>query len=453
MRQKKLLLRGVVAAGLSIIAMTLQAENPEVWIIGEFNEWKMPAGAESNGALKLLNSDGENPGDYYVMFYSSEIKPKLVFYYKDPESGKDLYACGPGFPVSLFSTTSERGYASFGAVPVVVNDLEFAKNNPYEVLDAEDNYGQWVSLFCWDSENGVPNMAGLGWTSAPSGNPLTSYSQKLCIESEHGEIKMDYDPLKHYNDVYEFSIAEDCRIHLEVGVNYWSCDQGFTPTLNSCSEKTFHIGSAGVGNPIEINCNAPTKVTVNVDKVLHLMSIETKPEDLNEIDCIYLLGYNNNWAQPSETNASVFKILNRVGHGVYEAVVDFPGVADDSKALFRFKRGLDGIMNNDNLGSALYSGIAPVEFNNDGEYECPIVWNGLGNWQFTDWGLAGKVLIRIDLNSLTMHLTNMDINGLESVDEEECLFKYYNMQGVPVDKPSEGIYIRTNGVKSEKVRL
>lgn len=258
---------------------------------------------------------------------------------------------------------------------------------------------------------------------------------------------MDYNP-RYIN---EFTVANDCKIQLEVGINYWACDQGFTPKLDSDSEEIFHIG--GGGNPIEINCNAPTKVTITVIENYHLMEVKTELVDLSAIDCLYLIGYGNNWAVPSQDNVDSFKTLNRVENGVYEGIVDFPGVAYDSKAVFRFKRDADGQINEGNLGSALFSGNAPVEFNSKGEYECPIVWDGLGNWQLTDWGLAGKVLVRIDLNNLTLHLTNMEINGLDRVNCDESQSIYYNLQGERVDNPVEGIYIKVNEGKAVKVKL
>ena len=449
MKRIFLILTFVIMRFLCVPIAAAETDWPEVWMIGEFNEWQVPTETDNNGARKLdINSLDQTYVEYVYEFYSSEIKPKIVFYYMDPE-GKGIFVCSFFPPVSLYGSTSNPN-AQYATVPMLTENLEIAKDNPYEVINVDDNRGQWYAVFVWNIDASEPYACGLIWDGAPFDNPLSSYSQKLCIESDSGEIRLDYNALNTEYDDYEFVIAEDSKIHLEVGDYRWSCDQGYIPKLANNSE-TFHIGPSE--DPIEINCDRLTKVKAVVYKNWHIMDVWTEPVDVDETDCLYIVGYYNDWQWLNDVNTDGFKKLERIAPGVYEAIVNFPGVPDDEKALFHFIRKIDGDQTEYSLGAALYDTTAQVEFNEKGEYESPITWSGVGNWQFTDWGLNAKVNVRVDLNNLTLHLTNMDLAGRESATLNESACIYYNLLGCRVDNPIKGIYIRVNGTNIEKVRL
>ena len=119
---------------------------------------------------------------------------------------------------------------------------------------------------------------------------------------------------------------------------------------------------------------------------------------------------------------------------------------------FRFKTDLNGWVAEGCLGSGQADfSYETVNFS-DKVYRTPIWLDGLGNWRLPDWEKDGQVKMRVDLNNLTLLLTDLSTNAIEEVAEDSALpARYYNLQGQPVEHPAEGLYIRVRGGKSEKV--
>lgn len=68
------------------------------------------------------------------------------------------------------------------------------------------------------------------------------------------------------------------------------------------------------------------------------------------------------------------------------------------------------------------------------------------------WKIApGKYTITADLAS--MKLTVGNTNGVDSMEADEAQAAYFNLQGVQVENPAPGIYIRVCGGKATKVRI
>ena len=65
---------------------------------------------------------------------------------------------------------------------------------------------------------------------------------------------------------------------------------------------------------------------------------------------------------------------------------------------------------------------------------------------------AGTYNVRLDLGSMQVSLTEPSaVNELEADDDEAV--EYYNLQGIRVENPTRGVYIRVKGRKTEKVAL
>lgn len=43
------------------------------------------------------------------------------------------------------------------------------------------------------------------------------------------------------------------------------------------------------------------------------------------------------------------------------------------------------------------------------------------------------------------------VSGIEDVEVENVEVEYYNLQGLKVEKPESGVYIKVSGGKAEKV--
>lgn len=86
----------------------------------------------------------------------------------------------------------------------------------------------------------------------------------------------------------------------------------------------------------------------------------------------------------------------------------------------------------------------------------PVQLNGEGGNRDYKWtiGTAGKYTIAVDTNAMTLLVTDPDTTGIEAVGtSDNTPAVYYDLSGVRVDNPSNGVYICVrNGVVS-KVKL
>lgn len=82
----------------------------------------------------------------------------------------------------------------------------------------------------------------------------------------------------------------------------------------------------------------------------------------------------------------------------------------------------------------------------------PIVEKGLGNWGINSPG--EWVIFSVDLKNKTVTFqTEAAFTGVNEINAEnaESQPQWYNMQGIKVDRPAKGIYIKVTGDKREKV--
>ena len=77
--------------------------------------------------------------------------------------------------------------------------------------------------------------------------------------------------------------------------------------------------------------------------------------------------------------------------------------------------------------------------------------NGDRKWQIPE---DGRYNIEIDLLNNTVSITKAGNSGVADIEAEfEGTPVYYNLQGVVVTNPSNGIFIRKTGNRFTKVRL
>ena len=73
------------------------------------------------------------------------------------------------------------------------------------------------------------------------------------------------------------------------------------------------------------------------------------------------------------------------------------------------------------------------------------------SWQFPK---AGTYNLRLDLNKMSYTVEEIPGAGVEEIGvETEKTARYYNLQGVEVDNPENGVYIRVAGNKATKVMI
>lgn len=193
------------------------------------------------------------------------------------------------------------------------------------------------------------------------------------------------------------------------------------------------------GNP----ANTTIEIT-NIKLNKYLAESAVTPEQL------YLNGAIVGWTEPSEANADKFAdyVLAETFRtsGIYNGEFEFEAKDNNS---FRFYSKLDG-WDNGSIGASQNDQQNPFTFT-DNVYEGEIFIGGKGSWQLPD-DFAGKVKMTVDLNAKTVKFeAEQKQDSIEAIEAEDADAVYYNLQGVRVANPENGIFIKVAGKKVEKV--
>lgn len=195
----------------------------------------------------------------------------------------------------------------------------------------------------------------------------------------------------------------------------------------------------------------PANTTIEITNIKLIKYVTgDEPEPATTPEQLYLNGAIVGWVEPSEANADKFAdyILAETekGSGIYTGEFEFEAKENNS---FRFYSKLDG-WDNSSIGASQNDQQLPFTFT-DNVYEGEIFIGGKGNWQLPD-DFAGKVKMTVNLNDKNIKLeaeTKQD--SIEAIEAENAEAVYYNLQGVRVANPENGIFIKVAGNKVEKV--
>lgn len=75
------------------------------------------------------------------------------------------------------------------------------------------------------------------------------------------------------------------------------------------------------------------------------------------------------------------------------------------------------------------------------------------NWRAPKTGLFN---LNLDLNAMHLSLKEDEKTGIEEIEAaatDDVPARYFNLQGVKIDNPENGIYIRVSGNKADKVLI
>lgn len=169
-------------------------------------------------------------------------------------------------------------------------------------------------------------------------------------------------------------------------------------------------------------------------------------EQVNDGSVIYLIGDPNGW---NINDGSM--TLNAVSEDVY--VGTFNLAANPGDIYFRFYTALGnwasdgslpsvGPLPNDNTN-------VPVEFT-DGVFKGTCE-PGKGSWKLSAWE-GGDITMNVNLNEWTVTFSvGSEDAGVESLIDVNAPAVYYNLQGVKVNNPQNGIFVVKQGNKTHKV--
>ena len=147
---------------------------------------------------------------------------------------------------------------------------------------------------------------------------------------------------------------------------------------------------------------------------------------------LYMVGYDNNW---DPANPTVIPMTETAG--VYEAVLTF------ANKEFKFSE-VKGTWDEFNAKAICIANDATVELD-----QATPLYKYAGSNCKANIATGKEYKVTIDLNANT--ITISESTAVEGIEIEEGEAVYYNLQGVKVANPENGVFIKVQGNKASKV--
>ena len=196
--------------------------------------------------------------------------------------------------------------------------------------------------------------------------------------------------------------------------------------------------TAGYSNDIIIANTGKYDVTIDlVNNTLTLEAVVNYPE------VIYAIGNINelNWSTSEGVS------FTHKGDGIYEGSINVDNV-DNGYGYFQFATTLGGSWDAVNAGTRYGATENNLLVENGKIYVMTNNWGGgTQSWKCE----AGVVELEVDIANNTMKIVNL--TGVENIEVDNADVEYYNLQGVKVDNPTNGTYIKVQGKKTTKVYI
>ena len=222
----------------------------------------------------------------------------------------------------------------------------------------------------------------------------------------------------------------------------WGVPEGIDNRITETSTLKLARG----GQPIVTDCKDYMTASIYVNRTDRSVILY-----INEFSEIILFGYMTNWNFINPDNEEFYEQykLKNEGNGVFTGTFLCPAFYD---ASFLFYTPLPD------------TGLYPIGASESYEY-CPvsistgewansgIALGGKGMWVFGDSNEDVNVDFQLDLRLCELRM-KINSSGVESVDvTNDADTTYFTLQGVKVDKPSNGVYIKVTAKGSEKVYI
>lgn len=439
----------------------------KAYVIGDFNNWAVPTVSSDNGAYVLprLAEDFER-------YYATDFTPaagsfRYVYCTLSGEGGSPVFY---GSTVPPFTLTREPESTYNGAsyyIPSlrVCSRLEDA--TPIELLNWNGS-GTLAFEMMFDAET-----ADVYWYGAPEWKEeMPRYAiVKIGAEAPYvvDMVEAGSDNFVSFTDAgREVSVlfSEENSID-PAPQNVWGAPEDMVFENPDFAYARIVQG----GKPYVIKCKRDIEygsVGIRWGNKLVYLNARLTPS-FEDADMVFMNGYmvgESGWVSPSKNNKDEFADyqLTKTAHGIFEGTFYFPEAANanngEPTSQFRFFTGFRGWTSETSIGSFSEDFYCEmVEFDSNGEYTYPLVIHGLGNWGLGTWGEGGsweggwlKVTVNLLDNMLTLKKTeNGAVEGI--TDDTDAPARWFNLQGVEVQNPSNGLYIRKTSKGSSKVLL
>lgn len=442
----------------------------EFYMIGEFNGWQLPTADSDNGARKLSpTGNGERVKDN-IESPAGDIEMALCRYDR-VEKKCYVFVTNPedDCPFTLYNVNDKSyAYRIYGDWRAVADP----RDGTIEILDWKGGTYQLMAAFSSSSSSNFVNFR-------PIDTPSVDVPQPLYVLVNRGGIT----DLYPYEDAINLSGSGSVDFNSFVSITLTS-ENSTTPDPANCWGIPTSLYDEGFnedkqegrlplvkgGNPVEMRFPKGGSMRASFSLASNTVDIDltyySTPVDAEQM---YVCGdvvsgdVANDFLAPSKANQETYDKyfrLRKVEPGVFEGTFwvrrDTESTEPDIDNLpqFRFFYELLGWTDTASLGSAhddFY--CLPVNLST-GPVELDIVNRGLGNWG-PCWGddfvwTPGWVKMTVNVNTMRLRLEKTDSNGVDDIPvdmgvQEE---RWYNLQGLKVEKPESGIYIHVIDGKS-----
>lgn len=418
-----------------------------IYVIGAFNDYKLPEGTNLNGAFPMAMPNGSEGWPVYKGTAEMPAdKGEFVFYYNDPETEKAQYICWTGTPFSIVA--QEEGAPGYNGMYPGIKDT-FDKETDAFII------GNWTGGKLEFYYQYLPKFIEMQWDGAPL-NDFPKQMNVVLVTPEGNKLYLSN--LDGYCEIMErnkvsaifFTPEEEANPAPE---NIWGVAEG-TPALTDQAYENYALIKGG--EPIKVEDSNMLSFFIAINRYSHTATVQKYAHpDYSDLTEIYMVGNMMGWVGPYSEALDILTpyILKAVGNGVYESNVMLPYEANNAP-LFRFYSALTGWDGGDSLGAQVDDGtVTPILFDKDvNTCGSPIIIGGKGNWEIPLMEQDTYFTFRVDLNSQYLIITRQasGVNNVEAADGEAV---YFNLQGVRVSNPANGIYLKVSAKGTEKVYI
>lgn len=445
----------------------------KIYLIGDFNDWRLPLASDANGAIKFSDDYKFMYGIYYTL-HNVKFNPgnlNLGICKLNPETGnpefvKVKFDC----PFTLYSYLDPDGEKR---LPYMLEDGNWeATADPKNFAFSINDWKGGTMTFRVSSyfDNSV------SFDVDAIDTPVTELPETIYVisntdnEVEKTSLSM---PERSYQS-WEFKECHKASFII-------STEDSMNPSTEDCwgipkslkeygldkNNRSIRVPFIKGGEPIEFEFPEYGSISVYYDLSRSFASIEINYIDSSiDTDKIYICGYVmspegewNNFLSPSKSNQEIYDEhfrLTETESGIFEGSYYFANSSTmgypENLPQFRFFTDLLGWSPVASLGSAVPDFYCtPVDLSS-GYAKCNIVKNGLGNWGPTidmEWKPAW-IHVKVDTKQGMLYLQIVD-SGVDNVEATEIYEEsWYTLQGVKVSTPKSGIYIHVINGKSRK---